>query len=71
MRQKGALRDNRTMVSLRGSCIPIHSSRIIFFGLEGLKPENNYLGQPLARASRVGWGIGGLYFTVRDCRRGQ
>ena len=29
------------------------------------------LGQPLARTSRVEWGRGGLYFTVRDWRRGQ
>ena len=28
-------------------------------------------GQPLARTSRVEWGRGGLYFTVRDWRRGQ
>ena len=30
-----------------------------------------HLGQPLARASRVEWGIGGLYLTVKDWRRGQ
>ena len=40
-------------------------------GHQGVKPENVHLGQPLARASRVEWGIGGLYFTVKDWRSGQ
>ena len=55
----------------RVSCISIYPSTIVFIVSEGVKPENIHLGQPLARASRVEWGIGGLYFTVRDWRRGQ